>query len=112
MNALRNRVLLIGNLGKDPDFKSFDSGKKKASFPLATTDSYKNAKGEKVDETHWHNVVMWNKTAEIANDHLKKGSHIAVEGKLTHRSFEDGEGKTRYITEVVVNDLLMLNKKN
>ncbi|MEM7298377.1 MAG: single-stranded DNA-binding protein [Bacteroidota bacterium] len=112
MNALRNRVLLIGNLGKDPEMKTFDSGKSKTTFPLATQEVYKNAKGEKVEDTHWHNIVTWGKSAEIASKHLKKGSQIAIEGKLTHRKYEDGEGKTRYVTEVVVNDILMLNKKD
>ncbi|MCB0760549.1 MAG: single-stranded DNA-binding protein [Flavobacteriales bacterium] len=112
MNALKNRVLLIGNLGKDPEFLSFDKGTKKAQFPLATTEIYKNAEGEKVEDTHWHNIVTWGKTAELAKNYLKKGSQVAVEGRLTHRQYEDGEGKKRYVTEIVVSDLLMLNKKD
>lgn len=111
MNALRNRVLLIGNLGQDPELISFDNGKKKVSMNLATNENYKNSKGEKVKETTWHNVVGWGKTAEIAAEYLKKGSEVAIEGKLTNRVYEDKEGNNKYITEVVVKDFLMLDKK-
>ncbi len=87
MNGLRNRVQLIGNLGKDPEVKNLTSGKMKASFSLATSESYKNANGEKVDDTQWHNIVAWGKTAEVAENYLQKGSKIDVEGRLIHRSY-------------------------
>ena len=111
MNALRNKVQLIGNLGNDPEVITLDSGKKLAKFSIATNESYKNAQGEKVTDTQWHNVVAWNKTAEIAEQYLSKGKEVAVEGKLTTRSYEDKEGIKKYITEIVVNELLMLGGK-
>ena len=111
MNALRNRVQLIGNLGMDPEVKSFDKDKKMAKISIATNEVYYNAKGEKVQDTQWHNIVMWGKTAEIAEKYLKKGQEIAVEGKLVNRSWETKEGEKRYATEVVVSELVMLGKK-
>jgi len=111
MNALRNKVQLIGNLGKNPEVIILDSGKKLAKFSIATNESYKNAQGEKVTDTQWHNVVAWNKTAEIVEKYLAKGNEVAVEGKLITRSYEDKEGAKKYITEVVVNELLMLGGK-
>jgi single-strand DNA-binding protein len=110
MKSLRNSVTLIGNLGKDPEVKTFGESKK-ASFSLATNDSFKNAKGEKVEDTQWHNVVIWGSLATVAEKYLKKGSEICVEGKLVHRDYETPEGEKRYITEIVVNDLLMLGDK-
>jgi len=111
MNALRNKVQLIGNLGNDPEVITLESGKKLAKFSIATNESYKNAKGEKVTDTQWHNVIAWNKTAEIVEKYLAKGNEVAVEGKLTSRSYEDKEGVKKYITEIVVNELLMLGGK-
>ena len=111
MNALRNRVQLIGNLGMDPEVKSFDKDKKMAKLSIATNEVYYNAKGEKVQDTQWHNIVMWGKTAEIAEKYLKKGQKVAVEGKLVNRSWETKEGDKRYATEVVVSELVMLGKK-
>jgi single-strand DNA-binding protein len=112
MNALRNRVQLIGNLGMDPEVKSFEKDKKMARISIATKEVYYNAKGEKVQDTHWHNIVMWGKTAEIAEKYLKKGQEVAVEGKLVNRSWETKEGEKRYTTEVVVYELVMLGKKD
>ena len=112
MNALKNRVQLIGNLGKDPEVKNLTSGKLKASFSLATSESYKNANGEKVDDTQWHNIVAWGKTAEVAENYLQKGSKIALEGRLIHRVYEPKEGEKKYITEVVASSLMMLDPKN
>ncbi len=112
MNALRNRVQLIGNLGMDPEVKSFDKDKKMARISIATNEVYYNAKGEKVQDTQWHNIVMWGKTTEIAEKYLKKGQEVAVEGKLVNRSWETKEGEKRYATEVVVNELVMLGKKD
>ncbi|MBJ2172653.1 single-stranded DNA-binding protein [Aureibaculum sp. A20] len=110
MNALRNKVQLIGNLGDNPEIITLESGKKLAKFSIATNESYKNASGEKVTDTQWHNVIAWNKTAEIIEKYLVKGNEVAVEGKLTTRSYDDKEGNKKYITEVVINELLMLGK--
>ncbi|MCB0487173.1 MAG: single-stranded DNA-binding protein [Cyclobacteriaceae bacterium] len=110
MKSLRNSVQLIGRLGKDPEVKEFGKSKK-ASFSIATTDSYKNQKGDKIEDTQWHNVVIWGKLAGIAEKYLKKGEEVAVEGKLVHRSYETSKGETRYITEINVNDLVLLGGK-
>lgn len=110
MNTLRNKVQLIGNLGNDPEIVNLDGGSKLAKFSIATNETYKNAKGEKVTDTQWHNVVAWGKTAEIVENYLTKGNEVAVEGKLTHRSYETKEGEKRYVTEIRCNELLMLGK--
>jgi single-strand DNA-binding protein len=111
MSNLRNSVQLIGRLGKDPEVRTFDSGKKQATFSIATSETYKNQKGEKVEDTQWHNLVIWGKLADVAGKYLKKGSEIAVEGKLIHRAYETSGGEKRYITEINVNDLVMLGGK-
>jgi single-strand DNA-binding protein len=111
MTNLKNSVKLIGYLGKDPEVRKFESGKKVATFPIATTDSYKNQKGEKIENTQWHNLVIWGRLADVAGQYLKKGSEVAIEGKLTHRTYETGSGEKRYITEVNVNEMLMLGRK-
>lgn len=112
MNTLRNKVQLIGNLGQNPEIRTFDNGKALARFSLATTDSYYDSNGKKITETQWHNLVAWGNLAKIAEKYLIKGSEIAVEGKLTHKSYDDKEGKKCYFTEVVVSDLVMLRNKN
>lgn len=109
MKTLRNSVQLIGRLGKDPEVKVFND-KKRASFSVATSDSYKNQKGEKVEDTQWHNVVIWGKLAEVAEKYLKKGAEVAVEGKLIHRVYETN-GEKRFFTEINVNDMVMLGSK-
>ncbi|MEQ8424758.1 MAG: single-stranded DNA-binding protein [Cyclobacteriaceae bacterium] len=111
MKSLRNSVQLIGRLGKDPEVKEF-SKSKKATFSIATTDAYKNQKGEKVEDTQWHNVVIWGKLAGIAEKYLKKGAEVAVEGKLVHRMYETDKGEKRYFTEINVNDLVLLGGKS
>ena len=111
MTNLKNSVKLIGHLGKDPEVRTFESGKKMASFSIATTDSYKNQKGEQVEDTQWHNLVIWGRLADIAGQYLKKGSEVAVEGKLVHRTYETSKGEKRYITEVNVQEMLMLGRK-
>ncbi|CAM1359037.1 Single-stranded DNA-binding protein [Tenacibaculum sediminilitoris] len=111
MNALKNRVQLIGNLGNTPDIITLESGKKLAKFTIATNETYKNSQGEKITDTQWHNIVAWNNTAEIIEKYIEKGKEVMIEGKLTSRSFEDKEGNKRYITEVVCNELLMLGNK-
>jgi single-strand DNA-binding protein len=108
MNTLKNRVTLIGNLGQDPEVKDLEGGKKMVKFTLATNDSYKNTEGQKVEETTWHNLVAWNGLADIAGKYLKKGQQIAIEGRIVYRTYEDKKGVTKYFTEIVVNDLLML----
>ncbi|HLU84441.1 MAG TPA: single-stranded DNA-binding protein [Vicingaceae bacterium] len=111
MNNLKNKVQLIGNLGNTPEIINLESGKKLAKFSVATNESYRNTKGEWVQETQWHNLVAWGKTAEIAEKYLNKGTEVAIEGKLTNKSYEDKNGVKKYITEVVVNELLMLGSK-
>ena len=111
MSTLRNKVQLIGNLGNNPEIITLDSGKKLAKFSIATNESYKNASGEKVTDTQWHNGVAWNKTAEMIERYLEKGNEVAVEGKLTSRSYETKEGEKKYITEVVANEVLLLGGK-
>ena len=111
MYALKNKVQLIGFLGKQPDVRSTESGKKWARFSVATSEVYRNAKGEKVTETQWHPLVAWGRLAEIAEKHLNKGSEVAIEGKLVHRSYEDKQGNKKYITEVQVNEVLLLGVK-
>ena len=112
MYALKNKVQLIGNLGSNPEIKTLDGGKKLAKFSIATDESYRNANGEKVKETQWHNLVAWGKVAEIVEKYLSKGSEVAIEGKLMNRSYNDKDGKKKYITEIQVNELLMLGEKS
>lgn len=111
MNALRNKVQLIGHLGMDPEIKSLDGGKKLAKMSIATNETYKNNKGEKITETQWHNLIAWGKTAEICEKFLKKGSELAVEGKLINRNYTDKEGIKRYVTEIEVHEVLMLDAR-
>lgn len=111
MYALKNKVQLIGNLGAAPEVKTLESGKKMARFSVATSESYRNAKGEKVTETQWHNLVVWGKMADIAEKYLAKGKEVAIEGRLVNRSYNDKEGNKKYVTEVQVNELLLLGSK-
>jgi len=111
MYALKNKVQLIGNVGNNVEVKNTESGKKLARFSVATNESYRNAKGEKVTETTWHNVVAWGKVAEIAEKFLQKGTEVALEGKLTNRSYNDKEGIKKNIYEVQVSELLLLGNK-
>ncbi|MCE9540177.1 MAG: single-stranded DNA-binding protein [Bacteroidetes bacterium] len=111
MNALRNKVQLIGNLGIAPEIKTLESGRKLAKMSIATNESYKNAKGELVKETQWHNLIAWGKTADIIEKYLKKGSEVAIDGKLINRNYTDKEGVKRYVTEIEVNEVLILGGK-
>ncbi|RYY86023.1 MAG: single-stranded DNA-binding protein [Chitinophagaceae bacterium] len=111
MYALNNRVQLIGHLGQDPEIRTFDGGKKKASFSMATNETYRNAQGEQVKETQWHNVVAWGKYAETVEKVLAKGKEVVIEGRLNSRSYTDKEGQKKYITEVVISEMLLLGKK-
>lgn len=110
MNTLRNKVQLIGHVGNAPEIVTLESGRKLAKFSIATNETYKNNKGEKITDTQWHNVVAWGKTAELVENYVPKGKEIGVEGKLTSRTYEDKDGIKRYITEVVCNELLLLGK--
>lgn len=109
---LRNNVRLIGHLGQNPDVKDLNGGKKMAKFSLATSESYRDDKGDRISETQWHNLIAWGKTAEIASKFLSKGREVAIEGKLSSRSYTDREGNKRYTTEVVVNEILLIGKKD
>jgi single-strand DNA-binding protein len=106
MNSLRNSVRLIGNLGANPEIRELDKGKKMAKFSLATSESYKDADGNRVNETQWHNIVVWGKQADFAAQYLEKGQQIALEGKLLTRTFTDKEGNKRYFTEITANEIL------
>lgn len=111
MSTLRNKVQLIGNLGNNPEIIQLENGKKLAKISLATNESYKNYKGETIKETHWHSCIAWGKTADIIEKYLQKGNEVAIEGKLTNRSYDDKNGDKRYITEIVINEILMLGSK-
>ena len=111
MYNLKNNVQLIGHLGGKPEIKTFEKDKKLATFSMATNETYKNQKGEKVEETQWHRLVAWGKIAEIAEKYTDKGSEVAVSGKLINRKYDDKDGNTKYITEIQINELLLLNGK-
>jgi single-strand DNA-binding protein len=106
-----NKVILVGNLGKDPEVRHLENGRAVANFSLATSESYKNKQGERVTQTEWHNVVLWTPLAELAEKYLKKGNQVYIEGKITTRSYEDKEGVQKYITEVVGRDITFLGSK-
>jgi single-strand DNA-binding protein len=110
MNSVRNKVVLIGNLGNAPEVKSLENNKKLVRMSVATNDVYKNQKGDKITDTTWHNVIMWSPLAEIAERLLKKGSEVAIEGKLVSRSYTDKGGVKHYITEVQASELVLLSK--
>ncbi len=111
MNSIRNSVMLIGNLGQDPELAITPNGNKVAKFSLATNEAYRNQGGERITTTEWHRCAAWGKLAETIGSFCKKGKEIAVRGKLTHRSYEDKDGIRRYITEVVVSDFTLLSSK-
>ncbi len=106
-----NKVILIGNLGRDPDIRQLENGTKVASFSLATTESYKNKEGNRVDQTEWHNIVLWRGLAEIAEKYLHKGSTIYLEGKIRTRTWDDKEGNKRYTTEIIGDNMTMIGGK-
>jgi len=109
MNSLKNKVNLIGNLGFTPEIKSMQGGKKLAKVTLATNESYRNAKGERVDETQWHHLIAWGKTAEIFEQYTRVGSKVAIEGKLVNKSYLDKQGNKKSVTEIQVNEVLILS---
>ena len=113
MSKSVNKVILIGNLGKDPDVRHLENGATVANFPIATSENYKDRKtGEKVSQTEWHNIVVWRGLADITERYLKKGDKVYIEGKLRTRSWQDQDGNTKYTTEVVADNLTMLGKSS
>ncbi len=110
MKTLKNYVQLIGNIGQDVELREFDSGKKKASFSVATSEHFTRKDGEKTEITQWHNVTIWGKLANLANDILSKGDQVLIQGKLTHRKYEDNNGNTKYFTEVVASEFMKINR--
>lgn len=111
MNSIKNRVQLVGRLGQDPEIKNLENGRKMAKFSIAINDSYKNAKGEVVEDTQWHNLTAWGAVAENAEKILSKGAEVVIEGKLVSGSFVDKEGNKRYFTDVHVQEFLLVGKK-
>ncbi|MFM7178851.1 MAG: single-stranded DNA-binding protein [Bacteroidota bacterium] len=111
MGNIRNQVRLIGNLGRDPEFREISSGRKMARFSLATNDYYYGDQGEKIAETQWHQLVAWGKLAEVSERLLHKGSELVVDGKLNTRSYTDKEGNRRSYTEVVVLEMALMDRK-
>lgn len=112
MNSLRNRVQLIGNPGADPEIKNLENGGKMAKFSLATNESFKNAMGERIEDTNWHTIIAWGKVAELVEKYVHKGKEVGVEGKLISRNYESTNGEKKYVTEVILKDLLLLAKKD
>lgn len=112
MYSLRNKVQLIGNLGKNPEIKNTDAGKKLAKFSVATNEIYTNNKGEKVKETQWHNIVAWGKMADVAEKYLEKGAEVVIEGKIITKDYVDKDGIKKYATEIQVNEMLLMGSKN
>ena len=106
-----NKVILVGNLGKDPEVRHLDNGRAVANFSMATSETYKNRQGERVTNTEWHNVVLWTPLAEIAEKFLRKGNQVYIEGKLTTRSWDDQDGNKRYTTEVVGREMTLLGSR-
>ncbi len=112
MNNLRNKVQLIGRLGKDVEVKTLESGKTLAKASLATSEVYKDSEGKKVENTQWHNLTFWGNTAKNADKILKKGSEIAVDGRLSYSNYEDKDGNKKYSTEIIVNEFIKLDPKS
>lgn len=112
MSTLKNKVQLIGNVGGEPTITNLENGKKVARLSLATNENYKNSQGEKQTDTNWHTVIAWGKTAGIIEKYVTKGKEIAIEGKLSTRSYEDKDGNKRYVTEVIASEILLLGDSN
>ena len=112
MNALRNKVQLIGRLGQDPEIRTLENGKKVAHFNLATNESYKNGEGTRIEETTWHTIVAWNGLADLSSRFLSKGKEVCIEGRISYRTYTDKNGNQRNVTEIVASDLVMLGSGN
>jgi single-strand DNA-binding protein len=106
-----NKVILVGNAGKDPVVRYFDKGVAKATFPLATSETYTNQQGETITSTEWHNIVLWRALAEVAEKSIKKGTQVYIVGKIKTRSYVDKDGNNKYITEILADSLMVLEKK-
>ncbi len=106
-----NKVTLLGNLGMDPEIKTGENGKTLAKFTIATTDTYKNDKGERIDKTEWHNIIFWGTICNVIDKYLKKGMQTYIEGKITSRPYQDKDGITKYFTEIVGTNLVLLGSK-
>ncbi|HSH52484.1 MAG TPA: single-stranded DNA-binding protein [Bacteroidales bacterium] len=106
-----NKVILVGNVGKDPDVRHLDSGVTVASFSLATSETYRNKESQKVTNTEWHNIVVWRGLAEIVEKYVKKGDPLYLEGKIRTRSYDDKDGNKKYITEIIADNMQMLGSK-
>ncbi len=111
MYALKNSVQIIGHIGNSPEVRHTDGGKKLAKFSLATNDTYHNSNGDKIKETQWHQLIAWGKLADVAEKYLTKGSEVAIEGRLINRSYTDKEGNKKFVTEIQINELLLLGRK-
>jgi len=103
-----NKVILIGNVGKDPEIRHMENGTSKATFPLATTETYRDREGQRMEQTEWHNIVLWRGLAELAEKYIRKGKQLYIEGKLRTRSWEDREGNKRYTTEIIADNITLL----
>lgn len=110
MSSIKNKVQLIGNAGNNPEVKNLETGTKVATFSIATNEFYKNSLGEKIQETQWHKIVAWGKTADIIEKFVIKGKELAVDGKITYRSYETNDGDKKYITEIIANEILFVGK--
>ena len=111
MSNLKNSIVLVGNLGADPEIKSLDNGKKMVKISIATHDSHKNREGARIENTEWHRCVAWGKQAEVINQFFKKGNEIMVRGKMTYRNYQDRNGNTQYTSEVVIQEFSFMGKK-
>jgi len=107
-----NKVILVGNVGKDPEVRYLEGGSAVCKFPLATSETYKNKSGERISTTEWHNIVLWRGLAEIAEKYVKKGNQLYIEGRIRTMSYTDKEGNTRYITEITGDNMTMLGKRS
>ncbi|MCC6816026.1 MAG: single-stranded DNA-binding protein [Saprospiraceae bacterium] len=112
MKNLKNSVQLIGHLGKNPEVSNLETGKKIARFSLATNENYKSPDGKKVENTTWHNIVAWDKVAEYVQKYLAKGQEVMLHGRISNRSYKDKSGETKYISEIILSDILKLQKDN
>ena len=110
MNAMNNRVQLIGNVGNDPEIKNLEGGKKIATISIATKDVYRDANGERQENTQWHKVTAWGNVAEIVEKYVTKGKQVAIEGKLSYRNYEDKNGVKQYVTEITANEIQLFGK--
>ncbi|MCO5230598.1 MAG: single-stranded DNA-binding protein [Chitinophagales bacterium] len=110
MNTVKNFVQLVGNLGRNPEVKTFENGNAIAKFSLATSDSYTNKLGEKVQDTQWHNVVAWGKLAKVAEEQLEKGKEVSIKGKISYKNYEDKNGVKKIFTEIIAEEIECIDR--